>query len=367
MPIDSKIRKIIESNGHIKIDDMMQHVLSNHTNSYYRAVQDIGKYGDFITSPEISQLFGEIIALWAIEKWQDLGSPKKFLLLELGPGQGKLMQDFLRVAKLVPKFFDAAKIYLLEINSNFVTKQRDNLSKYEKDIQWISDVKQIPEMVSIIISNEFFDALPIKQYMKVKDKWFESILVIDPLDERIKYDKMELGNPLQEQLLNDHINACDGAIIEESIESLEIIRFLSQHLYKYGGANLVIDYGYNIKILDRTRGQYNSTLQAIKNHKYHSVLSSLGEADLTAHVDFNALAKAAYERGIKNHSISSQRDFLLKYGIEIRLEDLKSKVSSKQGDLLERQVSRLIAENQMGELFKVLEFCHSIDNKISGG
>jgi len=363
MPIDSNVRNIIKSNGHIKIDDMMREVLSNSPDSYYKTTQDIGEQGDFITSPEISQLFGEIIALWAIEKWQELGSPKKFMLLELGPGQGQLMQDFLRVAKLVPEFLDAAQIHILEINPHFIKKQQAKLIEYKKDIKWISDIKKIPQIPSIIISNEFFDALPIKQYMKVKNKWFESILVIDPIDERIKYDKVELHKSLQKQLLFDHIDAQDGAIIEESIESLDIIRFLSKHLCAHGGANLIIDYGYNVNTKIRTRGQYNSTLQAIKNHQYHSMIDSLGEADLTAHVDFNALMTAAYEQEIKTHSISSQQEFLVKYGIEIRLQSLKNNASQEECDVLDKQVFRLTSPKQMGELFKVLELAATAPRK----
>tara|TARA_B110000503_G_scaffold141889_1_gene236875 strand:- start:766 stop:1881 length:1116 start_codon:yes stop_codon:yes gene_type:complete len=355
MPIDSNIRNIIKAKGCIKIDDMMREVLSNTPNSYYKITKNIGKYGDFITSPEISQLFGELIALWAIEKWQELGAPKKLLLIELGPGQGQLMQDFLRVAKLIPEFFNATQIYLLEINQHFIKKQKSNLAEYDKNIKWISDIKQIPKLPSIIISNEFFDALPIKQYMKVKDKWFESILVIDPIDERIKYDKIELHIALQRQLALDHINAQDGAIIEESIESLDIVRFLSKHINNYRGAKLIIDYGYALEAPTRTRGQYNSTLQAIKEHQYHSIIDSLGEADLTAHVDFDALKKAAHEQGVNNYSISSQKEFLTKYGIEIRLQALKISASQEEKSILDKQVFRLTSSQQMGELFKVLE------------
>lgn len=355
MPIDSKIRSIIKENGHIKIDDMMREVLSAGSGSYYKSLKNIGENGDFITSPEISQLFGETIALWAIEKWQQLGMPKRFTLIELGPGEGKLMQDFLRTAKLVPEFYNAIRIYLLEINPYFIKKQKASLTSYNKNIKLFTNIKKIPKTKAIIIANEFFDALPIKQYMKVKNKWFELVLVVDPIDGRIKYQKTELHKALQHQFLLEHIRSQDGAIIEESVESLNIIRFLSKHLCTYGGAGIIIDYGYNIKTENRTRGQYNSTLQAIKNHQYHSIIDSLGEADLTAHVDFNALKKAAVEQGINNHNILSQKEFLVKYGIEIRLQTLKNTASQKESDILDRQVFRLTSAKQMGKLFKVLE------------
>ena len=357
MAIDAKIRNIIKNNGHIKIDDMMRQVLSLNKSSYYKSTRNIGENGDFITSPEISQLFGEIIALWAIEKWQQLGEPNEFALVELGPGQGKLMQDFLRVAKMVPDFLRAANIYLMDINPNFIIKQKDNLADYQKDIKWIKRIEQIPSLPMILIANEFFDALPIKQYMKVKDKWFESIFVADPVDGRIKYDKSQLHTALQTQLFLDYKTAQDGAVLEESLESLEIMRFCGKHISKHSGAGLIIDYGYDIEPMKRKRNQYTSTLQAIKNHQYHSVISSLGEADLTAHVDFNALKKAGAEQGVNQHNskICTQQEFLVNYGIEIRLASLQQKVSKEEADILNRQVFRLTAPQQMGELFKVLE------------
>ncbi len=355
MPIDSKIRQIIKEDGHIKIDDMMKEVLSSNSKSYYRSTEAIGENGDFITSPEISQLFGEMIALWAIEKWQSTGSPNKFSLIELGPGQGKLMQDFLRVAKLDNNFFNAIEIFLYEINPFFIKKQKENLASYGKKIHWIKDIKKIPKIPAIIIANEFFDALPIKQYLKVKNKWYESILITDPIDGRIKFHKTEISKILQNQLLYDHKLAKDGAIVEESVESLYITRYISSHLNTHKGAALIIDYGYNINSDDRTRHQYHSTLQAIKNHQYSSIMDTLGEADLTTHVDFNALSKAALEQNIKNINFSTQRDFLIKYEITLRLKTLEQNLSKDDFTNVEKQVFRLISEQQMGELFKVLE------------
>lgn len=355
MPIDSNIRYHIKEHGHIKIDDMMREALSANNNSYYKSTKTLGEEGDFITSPEISQLFGEIIALWAIEKWQILGSPEKFALIELGPGRGKLMQDFLRVAKLDTKFYAAIEIFLLEINPFFVNLQKASLIEYNKSVSWIKNIEEIPQIPSIFIANEFFDALPIKQYLKVKTKWYESTLVTDPVDGRIKFSKIELHKALQNQLLLEHQNAKDGAIIEESIESLNIIRKLSKHIQKNNGTALIIDYGYNIYSSERRRDQYNSTLQAIKNHQYSSIIDTLGEADLTAHVDFNALSKAAIEQNIKNISYGTQKEFLLKYGIKLRLESLKNTLSHEDFAVIEKQVFRLTSTRQMGELFKVLE------------
>ena len=361
MPIDAKIRHFIKENGYIKIDEMMKQVLSIHGESYYRNVKNIGSEGDFITSPEISQLFGETIALWAIRQVQNierqyLVQPKKFALVELGPGRGTMMRDLLRASKVVPEFFDRVEIYLYEINPHFIKKQKENLAAFNKNITWIDNFAGLPKIPTIIISNEFFDALPVKQYFKVKDQWYEHVFIIDSVTEQIKYSKIDIHINLRTQLSLDHIHAKDGAIFEESIETLDIIRTLSKHIKNYRGAALIIDYGYNIEPRKRKREQYNSTLQAIKNHRYTPIIDTLGEADLTAHVDFNAIEKAAKEQGIKEFNYGSQRDFLLFYGIEIRCEILRRNLPEQERYILDNQLQRLTAPHFMGELFKVLEF-----------
>ena len=356
MAIDYKIRSIIKDFGHIKIDDMMREVLSINPNSYYRSKTSIGIEGDFITSPEISQLFGETIGFWVINKWQELGCPKKFALIELGPGQGILMRDLMRVAKLAPEFTQAVEIYLYEINQNFIKKQKNNLSFVNQKISWFNDINKLPLMPSIIISNEFFDALPIKQYIKSRNRWYESVLICDPLDGMLKFDKIELNKSLFNQLNLDHKNAQDGALIEESAESLELMRKIAVHLVKFKGACLTIDYGYNIDLFERSRNHYNSTLQAIKNHQYISIIDSLGDADLSAHVDFNALKNAVIEKNIKNVTISSQHNFLVHHGIIIRQKNLKNQSSEDYDAILDNQLYRLISEKQMGEIFKVMEY-----------
>lgn len=356
MAIDSKIRQVIAENGHIKIDEMMRQVLSVHSSSYYKSIKNIGSDSDFITSPEISQLFGEMIAIWAITQWEKIGKPDKFILLELGPGTGSLMHDFLRVSNIEPNFLQAAEIYLYDINPNFINKQREKIAPLSKEIKWINNFENLPSKPLIIVANEFFDALPIKQYIKVKKHWFEYVFITDPFTGSIKYDKMSVPKNLQIQLDIEHINANDGAVFEESIESLVIIRKLSCHIENYNGAALIIDYGYNIKAENRKRSQYNSTLQAMKNHKYWPIIDTLGEADITSHVDFNALEKAAREQKIVKFDYCTQREFLLNYGIELRSKILQKSLPQEEHYILDKQVERLTSPSMMGELFKVLSF-----------
>lgn len=355
MAIDSKIRQIIDNSGHIKVDEMMRQVLSINHNSYYRARNIIGEKGDFITAPEVSQLFGEIIGVWVVTKWQQLGCPSDFMLLELGPGHGTMMRDLMRTGKLVPEFVQGMQVVLLEINRHFIKKQKENLKFAVQNINWINKIEDLPQKPCIFISNEFFDSLPIKQYIKVRQKWYESVIVCDPFDGTLKFDKIESPRILLQYLEQEHKNAKDGAIFEESIEAMDIMRVVATHLSRFGGAVLAIDYGYNIEPANRTRYQYNPTLQAIRDHKYCPVFESLGEADLTAHVDFNALKNAVMQQGIHDIVISSQADFLINYGILLRHELLQSKASKEEKGILNRQLHRLIDKTSMGEIFKVLE------------
>ncbi len=361
MPVESSIRRLIEKKGHVKVDELMKEALSDNPFSYYRKYASIGDQGDFLTSPEISQLFGETICLWAIEEWRKLGKPSKISLIELGPGKGYLMRDFLKTAKLEPGFFEALQIFLVEINSDFVKEQQTNLKDFHKDIAWLEHIFNIKEGPAIFLANEFFDALPIKQYIKVKELWYEAILLIDPSDGKIKYDKIGMHKELAFQLKQDHPNAFDGAILEESIESLEIIRFICSHIKKFSGAGLVIDYGYYIDPLKRMRSEYIPSLQALKSHKYTPTLESLGEADISAHVDFYALKKACTESEIVPEKIISQAEFLIKYGILLRKESLSNKISKEEAEIISKQVERLISPNQMGNLFKVLRISSIAD------
>ena len=356
MPIDSAIRNVIKNNGYITIDEMMSEVVSSNPLSYYKITENIGSEGDFITSPEVSQLFGETIGLWVIDQWQKMGSPAKFTLLELGPGQGTMMRDVLRSIELMPQIKEAAHIYMYDVNPHFIKQQKQKLALLHDNIKWIDTLKKLPKQPLIVISNEFFDALPIKQFKKIKNTWYESILVSSPTDGRIKYDQMQVNDRLQRQLEAEHPNARDGAVVEESIASHTIIKDLALIINKKTGSFLAIDYGYDAPSPERMTSQYNSTLQAIMNHEYQPIIDTLGEADLSAHVDFRALMQAAGTAGITEAFITSQEHFLKSYGIMIRLNQLQEQNDSETSEILGKQVYRLTAHEQMGNLFKALQF-----------
>lgn len=361
MPIDAAIRNIIKEKGYITIDDVMRQTLTDNSDSYYKNVKNLGQYGDFITSPELSQLFGEMIALWCIQRWQKIGKPSDFVLLELGPGHGSLMSDLIRVAKVEPDFLDAVHIYLYEVNPHFIAKQKSILGQGIRT-KWVSNLNDLPDLPLLVVANEFFDALPIKQYMKIKLKWYESVMVVDPIDAKIKYDTININGNLQKQFAIDYIHSPDGGIIEESLDSLNIIREISKKIIENTGSALVIDYGYHVSPHSRTSTQYNSTLQAMKNHKYVSIIDTLGEADITAHVDFYALQKASKESGRSFFSFKNQEEFLVEHGIYFRAEMLKKSLSTDDKLVIDRQVKRLVSKEFMGGLFKVLEISSRADN-----
>ena len=354
MPIDLTIRQIIQDKGYIPIDDVMRQVLSDNSNSYYRNIQNIGQHGDFITAPEVSQLFGEMIALWLITKWQALGRPANFCLLELGPGHGTLMQDILRISHdVMPEMLKSANICLYEINPYFVYKQQEKLQQY--NINWINNLDTLPDLPLIIIANEFFDAMPIKQYIKIGANWQESVMIVDPISSMIKYSTVGVLDNLHTQFEIEHPNSSDCAILEESIETLKIVRLLSRKIDKNAGNMLLIDYGYYIPPQERISTQYLSTLQAIKNHQYVPIIDYLGEADLSAHVDFYAIEKASSEYGNFTYNFSTQGSFLKNYGIDLRAAILKQKSDRKLHNILDKQLERLTCDQFMGDLFKVLE------------
>lgn len=356
MIIHSQIKSLIKQKNHITVADMMEYAISAVSGSYYQTQDKLGAQGDFTTAPEISQLFGEIIALWVIDKWYQMKCPNRINLVELGPGHGTLMRDLLNVAKLVPAFYQALTVELIEINLHFIKKQQAALKQFSNtnSLMHLARVQDIAKLPSIIIANEFFDSLPIKQYIKNKDLWYEVIVCLASTNEQLKFDKLLINQILQANLLQTYPKAIEEAIVEASTQSQDIIKSISQHIQLYGGASLIIDYGYDIKPSLRTSDQYPSTLQAVMDHQYCPALENLGKADLSSHVDFDKLKTIARDIGIKTQGTITQRDFLISNGILLRSQLLQNKLPNNQAKIISRQVDRLTSTTKMGLLFKVL-------------
>lgn len=354
MSIDAEIRSRISKNGYISISEMIDAAMNEFAFSYYKNNQAIGVHSDFITSPEISQLFGEMISLWCIDSWCKMNKPQRCNLIEFGPGNGVLMHMILKtVKKIAPDFYKTIDVHLIEINPVLKEKQSNILANFDVSKQWHSSIQNFKTRNNIVIANEFFDALSINQYVKKKHLWHEVIVKIDVASAKLIFDHISTNIKFSEQLDREHPSAQDGAILEESLPRISVMQELSELLANYNGSALIVDYGYYINPFKRKASQYNSTLQSVKDHQYNPVLHNLGKADLTSHVDFWELKRVAQNRNLQIDTIITQREFLLKWGMRERLKML-IKQNPQHEQILINQYNRLVGLNQMGNLFKVL-------------
>jgi NADH dehydrogenase [ubiquinone] 1 alpha subcomplex assembly factor 7 len=262
-----------------------------------------------------------------------------------------LMRDLLNGTKSVSGFHKSLNIYLIDINPELKKNQKDNLSQFEMPINWIQKISDLPERPTIFIANEFFDALPVHQYVKEKNHWSENVIAIKHDNNQLFFKRRPLVQDFSNHLNIEHPNSMDGAVLEESKEGIRWMQEIAEYIANNHGAALIIDYGYDIDPNIRKSSEYNSTLQAIKNHRYHPILEDIGVADLSAHVDFFLFKQIATTRNLQTTTLT-QSEFLRNFGIDIRLQFLK-KQNPGLTDLLDRQYHRLISEKQMGALFKV--------------
>lgn len=349
--MQSVILKVIKSQGYITIDQFIQNSLSSFTNSYYRVGRRLGKAGDFITAPEVSFLFGEIIAAYFIDIWHKIGSPDNFNLVELGPGNGTLMLDLLRIFKKYSKVFNAMNICLVEINSSLKDEQKIILSDYLDKIQWFTKLEDLNQKPSIIIANEFFDCLPIKQFIKY-DQLYERVIKYCAAENNFYYDYIE--NNESHRLSALHQNIKKNSILEISPVREKIMESLVKLIGLNTGSILVIDYGYNIHPRQRCTNHYKDTLQAIKRHQYTNIFENIGASDLSSHVDFSSLQNVSNNYNVKIDKVITQNEFLYRCGIDIRVKNIMKKNSNalQNKDLL-KQYQYLMSNSYLGN-FKVL-------------
>ncbi len=337
MSLSDRLIARIRTEGPISVADYMAECLLHPNYGYYTAQNPIGRAGDFITAPEISQMFGELIGLCLAQAWLDQGAPAPFTLLELGPGRGTLMSDILRATKGVSGFHEAARLHLLEAAPQMRESQRNALKGF--DLTFVNRVEEIPEKPLWCVANEFFDALPIRQFQRAQAGWREK---------RVGLEQGALafgwGPVLPEATLVNRLeDTREGNIVEIAPAAPAICTGLGSRIAAHGGAGLIIDYGDW-----RSRGD---TLQAVRAHEYAAVLEAPGKCDLTAQVDFEALAHATPSACSQ---LTPQGVFLERLGITQRAQSLAHKL---QGDALTAHVSahrRLTHPDEMGNLFKIL-------------
>lgn len=325
----------IQEAGAISVADYMDAVVT----AYYGRGDVFGAGGDFITAPEISQTFGELIGLWCAVVWQNMGSPAPFQLVECGSGRGTLMQDLLRAAARVPGFAAAADVHLVERSLALRTRQRDTLKT--QNITWHDDLGTVPPGPMILVANEFLDALPIRQFEMTGDGWMERFVTADETG-HLRFT-LKPGTP------DETPHADLGAIFETSPAITDFVSTLAHRIAGDGGAALLIDYGH-------TNTAVGETLQAVKKHRPCGVFETPGEADLTAHVDFAAVARAA--PGLEVHGPLEQGTWLARLGIKLRGLQLAKGKPPAAVETVTAGIRRLTEADAMGSLFKVIALAH---------
>lgn len=341
MTLEGEIIADIRANGPMGIDRFMALALGHPRHGYYMTRDPLGLAGDFVTAPEISQIFGELLGLVAAIVWQALGEPPRVALVELGPGRGTLMMDALRAAKALPGFTAALEVHLVETSPVLQRAQAQMLKDSGAAPRWHASIETLPDDCPLIIlANEFFDALPVRQFQRFEGQWRERMVGIG------KDGALALGLDPR-PLAGLSLDAPEGAVFETSPASLDIARRLSERLVHQRGMMLAIDYGH-------AQFSFGETLQAVRRHRFAPVLGDPGEADITAHVDFASLAIAAKRGGARVFPVITQASLLERLGIRHRADILKR--NAPDPAQIDEAVARLAGtgQNAMGMLFKAL-------------
>ena len=321
----------------------MADALGHPEHGYYMKADPFGAGGDFITAPEISQMFGELVGLWCAEVWRLMGEPAPFRLVELGPGRGTLMADALRAAKVRRGFCRAAQIDLVETSPALRARQQSVLQGWP--VSWHDTFAQVPDGPLILVANEFFDALPVHQFERRPEGWRERLVA----HERGRFVLTPSPHPTPAELLIPapiRLAAPAGTVAEVSPAAVSIMRAIAERIEADGGAALLIDYGH-------AEHRAGATLQAVRRHRRHDPFADPGEADLTAHVDFAALADIARHHATV-HGPVTQAGFLRTLGIELRAAQLSKSATEVHKKAIAAALRRLIDPAEMGTLFKVL-------------
>lgn len=342
-PLSALLKAQIGATGPLTIPEFMTLALQHPEHGYYRKQAAIGAEADFVTAPEISQVFGELIGLWLVQRWIDLGQPAPFTLVEVGPGRGTLMADALRAASAMPSFLPAARLVLVETNAALRAAQADALAAYQPT--WIEHIGEIePAGPVLLVGNEFLDVLPSAQFAVVQGQWHERLVSLNE-DGALHF---VLGQP-KTPALPLLPTPTDGALFEVMPSMAGLFKDLAALLQAQTGACLFIDYAH------QDRGTAWS-LQAVKDHEKADPLAAIGEADLTTLVDFGAASIFAREAGLTAPEPVSQRDFLLVLGAWQRFEMLAESAPDDAPALLQ-SLQRLVGKAQMGHRFKAWT-CH---------
>jgi NADH dehydrogenase [ubiquinone] 1 alpha subcomplex assembly factor 7 len=381
-PLARKLAARIAADGPVSVHDYMEACLYDPEYGYYRKQDPLGRGGDFITAPEISQVFGELIGLWAGESWRLMGQPAPVRLIELGPGRGTLMADALRALRVLPAFLKSVTIHLVETSRTLRTAQEAALAGAPCPVFWHETIEEVPAGATIAIANEFIDCLPVRQFVfdEAAQTWHERMVTFGegnfrfelssdevaspsplPLSREGRGDSPEtLGTPSQQARPAPSPLAGegggegelsplpeDGAIIEVRPRTSALLQEFAARAAAAPFAALIVDYGY-------TKPSLGDTLQAVRQHRFAGLFEAPGEADLTAHVHFADLLQKASELNLTAPGPMPMGEWLLRLGLEVRVRQLLSRATQAEAADIQSRVSRLVDPKQMGVLFKAL-------------
>ncbi len=352
----NKIINILKQKKSLPIDKFIYTSLYDKKFGYYMKKNPFGKNGDYITSPMISNLFSEMIAVWCVAFWEHLGKPKKILITELGPGDGSLCSNLIQTFKQFNSFYNSLEIKLLEKSIKLKKIQKKKINN--KKVKWINKISELNNGPIIFIANEFFDSLPIKQIYKKNKLFFERHVMLSKKNKKIIFLNKKIKKNLIKNIKKLNLNTFNN-FIEYPIVSIKYLEMIAKKIKKYNGGILSFDYGY-------TNGKNKNTLQSVKKHKYLNIFTEPGNADITSHINYKLFSKIIRKNNLEVSKIIDQSEFLQKLGIIERANLLSKKISFKEKADLYYRLKRLLHFKEMGCLFKVL-FAQKKGQKFSLG
>ncbi len=348
-------QKFFKKSKFLPVDNFFENVLYDNQFGYYKTKEPFGLDGDFITSPKVSNLFSEIIAIWLINTWENFGKPKKFNIIELGPGDGSLAKTLLSTFKKFPEFNSVKKIYLYE-KSNYLKKVQEHKIA-DKSVKWIKNFNNIKDGPVIFFGNEFLDAIPIKQFRKKNGSFFEKNYILNKnfnIEETFRK-----ASKMNSKILNSYLSLKNLNFVEFPKLGFENLKKISKKILKLEGCILLIDYGY-------LKSHNRNTLQSVLGHKKNKLLDNLGKADVTSHINFQLLKEFFKKNNLKTKKIVTQEEFLKSNGIIERAEMLAKKMKFRDQSDLYLRLKRLLHPRLMGNLFKVA-LAYNCKNKNFNG
>jgi NADH dehydrogenase [ubiquinone] 1 alpha subcomplex assembly factor 7 len=343
--LSQRIARLINATGPVSLAEYMHMAMADPVEGYYARREAIGADADFVTAPEVSQMFGELVGVWCAGAWQALGSPRRFILAEAGPGRGTLMADLLRAGAKAPGFLDAAEIRLIETSAAMRRRQSDRLAAHAPRLGWVDRLEDVEKGPLILVANEFLDALPVRQFVKTGTTWRERSIGLRSDGSFVSM----LGSAVADPgiLPAGHEPEPEGSVFEWAPARDAWAETLSRRIQDTGGAALLIDYGH-------ARSGFGDTFQAVRGHARADPFDEPGMADLTSHVDFEAITAAIARGGAMPSQTLTQGDFLLAMGLLERATALGTPLGETGREAIRVAVERLAAPDQMGRLFKVV-------------